>query len=168
MLNSLLVRQFFFFCSLYTSNTIQLCIFNENTTSIDRFCRPIMMKPKPVKPATPEAPSPASSQGGESQSHGAENPNSSPGQNTDESRNEASSTEPMETDKSQEWPNCCIMCLSCCYIYISCWACMASSVRVAISDWNFFVAAICLLELVSLDNVYLYNPVLQKGLWERT
>ncbi|KAL2493089.1 Heat shock 70 kDa protein 14 [Abeliophyllum distichum] len=74
----------------------------KKAEALDRFCRPIMMKPKPVKPATPETPSPASSQGGESQSQGAENPNSSPGQNTNESGNEASPAEPMETEKSQE------------------------------------------------------------------
>ncbi|CAI9753811.1 unnamed protein product [Fraxinus pennsylvanica] len=74
----------------------------KKAEALDRFCRPIMMKPKPVKPASPETPSPASSQGGgESQSQGAENPNSSPGQNTNESGNE-SPAEPMETDKSQE------------------------------------------------------------------
>ncbi|CAA2957822.1 heat shock 70 kDa 15-like [Olea europaea subsp. europaea] len=74
----------------------------KNAEALDRFCRPIMMKPKPMKPATPETPSPAASQGGgESQSQEAENPNSIPGQNTNESGNELP-VEPMETDKSQE------------------------------------------------------------------
>ncbi|KAL0397065.1 UNVERIFIED_CONTAM: Heat shock protein 15 [Sesamum calycinum] len=36
----------------------------KKAEAVDRFCRPIMMKPKPAKPATPESPSAASSQGG--------------------------------------------------------------------------------------------------------
>ncbi|CAA2995293.1 Hypothetical predicted protein [Olea europaea subsp. europaea] len=61
--------------------------------------------PSPMKPTTPETPSATPSQGGESQCQGAENPNSSPNQNsvateTTGSGNEVPSTatEPMERD----------------------------------------------------------------------
>ncbi|KAI3463346.1 hypothetical protein Pfo_020009 [Paulownia fortunei] len=84
----------------------------KKAEALDRFCRPIMMKPKPAKPATPEAPSPTSSQGGEPQSKGADNNNSSPSQNTNASDTAGSgnevppaAAEPMETDKSESAPN---------------------------------------------------------------
>ncbi|KAL3618324.1 hypothetical protein CASFOL_038645 [Castilleja foliolosa] len=80
----------------------------KKAEALDRFCRPIMTKPKPAKPApTPEPPSPATSQGGEPQPQGADSSNSSPGPNADASEtaehgNEAPpvAAEPMETDKS--------------------------------------------------------------------
>ncbi|KAL2234747.1 heat shock 70 kDa protein 14 [Sesamum indicum] len=84
----------------------------KKAEAVDRFCRPIMMKPKPAKPATPEAPSPASSQGGDAQSQGTENVHSSPGQNANAgdsagSGNEVppAAAEPMETDKSESAPS---------------------------------------------------------------
>lgn len=64
------------------------------------------MKPKPAKPAaTPEPPSPASSQ-----SQGADNNHSSPGQKADANDTASSgggeaAGEPMETDKSESAPN---------------------------------------------------------------
>ncbi|KAI3455407.1 hypothetical protein Pfo_012070 [Paulownia fortunei] len=81
----------------------------KKAEALDRFCRPVMTKPKPAKPATPEAPSPASSQGGESHSQGADNTN--PGQNANASDTAGSgnevppaAAEPMETDKSESGP----------------------------------------------------------------
>ncbi|KAL0441553.1 UNVERIFIED_CONTAM: Heat shock protein 14 [Sesamum radiatum] len=75
----------------------------KKAEALDRFCRPIMMKPKPAKPATPEAPSPASSQGGESNSQGADN--ARPGQNANASDSgkevPPAAAEPMDTDKSE-------------------------------------------------------------------
>ncbi|KAL6539160.1 hypothetical protein OROGR_011809 [Orobanche gracilis] len=81
---------------------------------LDRFCRPIMMKPKPAKPAaTPEPPSPATSQGEKPQAQGAENVTLSPSENADarddtgdEFGNEVPlPAEPMETDKSESAPH---------------------------------------------------------------
>ncbi|KAK6153705.1 hypothetical protein DH2020_013344 [Rehmannia glutinosa] len=71
----------------------------KKAEALDRFCRPIMMKPKPAKPATPEAaPSPASSQGGEPQSQGADNSNSSSAQSANASETEVppAAEEPMK------------------------------------------------------------------------
>ncbi|CAI9773628.1 unnamed protein product [Fraxinus pennsylvanica] len=84
----------------------------KKTEALDRSCMPTMTKPMPVKPTTPKTPSPTSSQGGCSQSQGAENPNSSPNRNpgateTTGTGNEVSSpaAEPMETDKSESAPD---------------------------------------------------------------
>ncbi|KZV47883.1 heat shock 70 kDa protein 15-like [Dorcoceras hygrometricum] len=68
--------------------------------ALDRFCRPIMSKPKPAKLATTDTPSPAPSQGGESQSQGPDSTNTS---STPESGKEMPSADaqPMETDKSE-------------------------------------------------------------------
>ncbi|KAB5574235.1 hypothetical protein DKX38_001429 [Salix brachista] len=76
----------------------------KKAEALDRFCRPIMTKPKPAKPATPETPPP---QGGEQQQQGDANadPNANAGAN--ETAGAASgevppaSGEPMETDKSE-------------------------------------------------------------------
>ncbi|CAK9185656.1 unnamed protein product [Ilex paraguariensis] len=68
--------------------------------ALDRFCRPIMTKPKPAKPATPESPS-QTPQGSEPQPQGAENDN--PNNDANESAaagGEVPQAEPMETDKS--------------------------------------------------------------------
>ncbi|XP_073141076.1 heat shock 70 kDa protein 14-like [Henckelia pumila] len=75
----------------------------KKAEALDRFCRPIMTKPKPAKPATPDAPSPASSQGGESPSQGPDNRNTC---DTAESGKELPSADahPMETDKSETAP----------------------------------------------------------------
>ncbi|KAL8458191.1 hypothetical protein ACS0TY_035909 [Phlomoides rotata] len=79
----------------------------KKVEALDRFCRPVMTKPKPApKPAAPEPASPAPSAGDESQSQGTEH--TSPGQNantadTATSANEAAA-EPMETDKPESGP----------------------------------------------------------------
>ncbi|KZV40816.1 heat shock 70 kDa protein 15-like [Dorcoceras hygrometricum] len=72
----------------------------KKADALDRFCRPILMKPKPAKPATPDSPSPASSKGVESQSQGPDNTNTC---DTAESGEESESADgrPMETDKSE-------------------------------------------------------------------
>ncbi|KAF7135359.1 hypothetical protein RHSIM_Rhsim08G0221200 [Rhododendron simsii] len=66
---------------------------------LDRFCRPIMTKPKPAKPATPETPSPATPQESEPQSQG-------PSENDEDANNEVppAAAEPMETEKSETEP----------------------------------------------------------------
>ncbi|XP_073272792.1 heat shock 70 kDa protein 14 [Primulina huaijiensis] len=78
----------------------------KKAEALDRFCRSIMTKPKPkpAKPAMPDAPSPASSQGGESQSQGPDNTNTC---DTAESGEELPSADqrPMETDKSETAPS---------------------------------------------------------------
>ncbi|KAG8379927.1 hypothetical protein BUALT_Bualt07G0140600 [Buddleja alternifolia] len=82
----------------------------KKAEALDRFCRPIMTKPKPAKPATPEAPSPATSQGGEPHPQGEDTANSGPGQNANASDTAGSgevppaAAEPMETDKSEGAP----------------------------------------------------------------
>ncbi|KAL1559068.1 heat shock 70 kDa protein 14-like [Salvia divinorum] len=73
----------------------------KKAEALDRFCRPIMTKPKPAKPAAPEPTSPAPSQGSESQPQGA---GSSPGQNTEAGAGQEvppAAAEPMETDKPE-------------------------------------------------------------------
>lgn len=61
------------------------------------------MKPKPAKPATPDAPSPASSKGGESQSQGPDSTNTF---DTAESGKEfpSADAQPMETENSDTAP----------------------------------------------------------------
>ncbi|XP_052182342.1 heat shock 70 kDa protein 14-like [Diospyros lotus] len=80
----------------------------KKAETLDRFCRPIMTKPKPDKPATPEASVPASPQGSEPQSQGAENANAgaSPNESTGDANSGVPPTaaEPMETDKSETAP----------------------------------------------------------------
>ncbi|MBA0712914.1 hypothetical protein Golax_011985 [Gossypium laxum] len=81
----------------------------KKAEALDRFCRPIMMKPKPAKPATPEAPATPPHPGSEAEPQGANSPKASPNRNGDPSENvpagsgEAppASTEPMETDKPE-------------------------------------------------------------------
>ncbi|KAH1091002.1 hypothetical protein J1N35_018259 [Gossypium stocksii] len=81
----------------------------KKAEALDRFCRPIMMKPKPAKPATPEAPATPPHPGSETQPQGANSPKASPNRNGDSSENvpagsgEAppASAEPMETDKPE-------------------------------------------------------------------
>ncbi|KAF5726891.1 putative Heat shock 70 kDa protein [Tripterygium wilfordii] len=77
----------------------------KKAEALDRFCRPIMTKPrpKPAKPATPEAPTTPPPQGSEQQ-HGGD---ASAGADTNHSANDKAadgggdaSEEPMETDKS--------------------------------------------------------------------
>ncbi|XP_059645480.1 heat shock 70 kDa protein 15-like [Cornus florida] len=82
----------------------------KKAEALDRFCRPIMMKPKPAKPATPETPSPAPAQGSESESQGAQNTDNHPNANFNENAAAGSgeappaAAEPMETDKAESAP----------------------------------------------------------------
>ncbi|GMI82066.1 heat shock protein 91 [Hibiscus trionum] len=83
--------------------------------ALDRFCRPIMTKPKPAKPVTPETPPTTPPQGSEAQPQDADgtdanpNVNASPNRNVNPSESTAAgsgeappaSAEPMETDKSE-------------------------------------------------------------------
>ncbi|KAL6986880.1 hypothetical protein U1Q18_041462 [Sarracenia purpurea var. burkii] len=84
----------------------------KKAEALDRFCRPIMTKPKPAKPTTPERPSPGSPQGSEPQPQGADNgttnPNTNPYEDAGAANGEvppAAPSEPMETDKSETAPN---------------------------------------------------------------
>ncbi|KAF2301298.1 hypothetical protein GH714_022483 [Hevea brasiliensis] len=67
--------------------------------ALDRFCRPIMTKPKPAKPATPETPATPPPQGSEQQPQGGE---ANPGANDDGGAGSGevppASGEPMETE----------------------------------------------------------------------
>ncbi|KAL6996498.1 hypothetical protein U1Q18_006630 [Sarracenia purpurea var. burkii] len=73
--------------------------------ALDRFCRPLMTKPKPAKPATPEAPPPSPPHGSEPQPKGAENTyaNTSPTENSGAANSDVppAPAEPMETEKSE-------------------------------------------------------------------
>ncbi|KAM7483731.1 hypothetical protein LguiB_008314 [Lonicera macranthoides] len=70
--------------------------------AVDRICRPIMTKPKPAKPATPEAAAQSPTQGSEPHPQGADT------HNTSEKSTAASEAppagEPMETEKSDSAP----------------------------------------------------------------
>ncbi|KAG4125011.1 hypothetical protein ERO13_D10G071500v2 [Gossypium hirsutum] len=79
----------------------------KKAEALDRFCRPIMTKPKPTKPASPETRANPPPQG-EGQSQGADanaspNHNNVPGENATAGSGKAApaSAEPMETDKSE-------------------------------------------------------------------
>lgn len=74
----------------------------KKAEAVDRFCKPIMTKPKPVKPATPPAPpSPASSGSEQQQPQADANANSTNENAGDGSQASSASTEPMETDKPE-------------------------------------------------------------------
>ncbi|KAL7191337.1 hypothetical protein ACSBR2_023419 [Camellia fascicularis] len=80
----------------------------RKTEALDRFCRPIMTKPKPAKPASPEMPSATPPPGTEPQPQGADSdPNSNPNENTGAANSEVppAASEPMETDKSETAPS---------------------------------------------------------------
>lgn len=90
--------------------SLNCCVLSA---SANRFCRPIMTKPKPApaKPATPETPQAPPPQGSEQQPEGgdanpsANNANSSPENAAAESAEEPlASNEPMETDKPEPGP----------------------------------------------------------------
>ncbi|XP_057459721.1 heat shock 70 kDa protein 15-like [Actinidia eriantha] len=85
----------------YATPVLLSAEIRKKAEALDRFCRPIMTKPKPAKPATPEMPSPAPPQGSEPQPQGADNAyhNESPGAANSEVP--PADAEPMETDKSQ-------------------------------------------------------------------
>ncbi|KAH7865813.1 hypothetical protein Vadar_011568 [Vaccinium darrowii] len=72
----------------------------KKTEALDRFCRPIMTKPKPAKPSTPETPSPATPQESEPQSQG-----SSENDGVDNTEVPPADAEPMETEKSETAPS---------------------------------------------------------------
>ncbi|XP_030464635.1 heat shock 70 kDa protein 15-like [Syzygium oleosum] len=80
----------------------------KKAESLDRFCRPIMMKPKPAKPVTPEAP-PQPAQGGEQQPQGDVNDDADASSNADAAAGTddvlPASGEPMDTDKSEAPPS---------------------------------------------------------------
>ncbi|TXG69104.1 hypothetical protein EZV62_004039 [Acer yangbiense] len=74
----------------YATPVLLLADVRKKAEALDRFCRPIMTKPKPAKPATPETPATPPPQGTEQQPHG------------DDSNENAeappASGEPMETE----------------------------------------------------------------------
>ncbi|CAA0833275.1 Heat shock 70 kDa protein 15 [Striga hermonthica] len=87
----------------YATPVLLSADIRKRAEALDRFCRPIMTKPKPTKPATPEPPA----QSGEAHSQGTENASparsASPEDNAAGSENQAppAEAEPMETDKPQ-------------------------------------------------------------------
>ncbi|CAL5327745.1 unnamed protein product [Camellia sinensis] len=80
----------------------------RKTEALNRFCRPIMTKPKPAKPASPEMPSATPPPGTEPPPQGADSdPNSNPNENAGAANCEVppAASEPMETDKSETAPS---------------------------------------------------------------
>ncbi|GMI91837.1 heat shock protein 91 [Hibiscus trionum] len=96
----------------YATPVLMSADVRKKGEALDRFCRPIMTKPKPVTPETPPATPP---QGSEAQPQGADgsdanpNVNASPNRNVNPSESTAAgsgeappaSAEPMETDKTE-------------------------------------------------------------------
>ncbi|CAI9114100.1 OLC1v1014740C1 [Oldenlandia corymbosa var. corymbosa] len=88
----------------YANPVLLVADIKKKAEAVDRFCKPIMMKPRPPKPA-PEPASPVPPQGAE---QGTENPNqnASPTPKADENAgagNEGPTegSEPMDTDKAE-------------------------------------------------------------------
>lgn len=86
----------------YAAPVLLLADVRRKAEAVDRFCRPIMTKPKPAKPAAPETPATPPPQGGESQPN-SEDANASQTENAQNAAAEATlaSEEPMETDKTE-------------------------------------------------------------------
>ncbi|KDP37205.1 hypothetical protein JCGZ_06261 [Jatropha curcas] len=82
----------------YASPVLLSADVRRKAEALDRFCRPIMTKPKPAKPSTPETPATPPPQGGEQQPEGGEAANAN--ENTGAGEVPPASGEPMETDKS--------------------------------------------------------------------
>ncbi|KOM44537.1 hypothetical protein LR48_Vigan05g214200 [Vigna angularis] len=95
----------------YASPVLLSADIRKKAEAVDRFCKPIMTKPKPPppKPTTPEAPATPPPQGSEQQqqpqqSPAQENPNATSHENAGDNGNPApppASAEPMETEKSE-------------------------------------------------------------------
>ncbi|XP_057505168.1 heat shock 70 kDa protein 14-like [Actinidia eriantha] len=85
----------------YATPVLLSAEIRKKAEALDRFCRPIMTKPKPAKPAAPEVPTPAPPQESEPQPQGSDNtyPNESAGAANSEVP--PADAEPMETDKSE-------------------------------------------------------------------
>lgn len=86
----------------YAAPVLLLADVRRKAEALDRFCRPIMTKPKPAKPAAPETPGTPPPQGGESQPNPGD-ANASPTENAQNAAGEAppASEEPMETEKTE-------------------------------------------------------------------
>ncbi|TKY48147.1 Heat shock 70 kDa protein 15 [Spatholobus suberectus] len=93
----------------YATPVLLSADIRKKAEAVDRFCKPIMTKPKPPKPATPEEPATPPPQGGEppqqqQQQPPQENPNASTNENAGDNGNPApppASAEAMETDKTE-------------------------------------------------------------------
>ncbi|KAJ1433931.1 Heat shock protein 70 family [Sesbania bispinosa] len=88
----------------YATPVLLSADIRKKAEAVDRFCKPIMMKPRPAKPATPEAPATPPPQAGEQQqAPHQEDANASTNETAGDSGNQVppASTEPMETDKSE-------------------------------------------------------------------
>lgn len=86
----------------YAAPVLLLGDVRRKAEALDRFCRPIMTKPKPAKPAAPETPATPPPQGGESQPNSGE-ANANQTENAQNAAGEAppASEEPMETEKTE-------------------------------------------------------------------
>lgn len=86
----------------YAAPVLLLGDVRRKAEALDRFCRPIMTKPKPAKPAVPETPATPPPQGGESQPNSGE-ANANQTENAQNATGEAppASEEPMDTEKTE-------------------------------------------------------------------
>ncbi|KAI9159765.1 hypothetical protein LWI28_001726 [Acer negundo] len=75
----------------YATPVLLLADVRKKAEALDRFCRPIMTKPKPAKPATPETPATPPPQGTEQQPDGDDDSNAS-------AEVPPATGEPMETE----------------------------------------------------------------------
>lgn len=86
----------------YAAPVLLLGDVRRKAEALDRFCRPIMTKPKPAKPVAPETPATPPPQGGESQPNSGE-ANANQTENAQNATGEAppASEEPMDTEKTE-------------------------------------------------------------------
>ncbi|KAK7255340.1 hypothetical protein RIF29_28747 [Crotalaria pallida] len=85
------------------ANPVLLSVeIRKKAEAVDRFCKPIMTRPKPAKPATPPTPATPPPQGSEQQQPQGD-ANATTNENAGATGGEvpSASTEPMETDKSE-------------------------------------------------------------------
>ncbi|KAF7814286.1 heat shock 70 kDa protein 15-like [Senna tora] len=88
----------------YATPVLLSADIRKKAEAVDRFCKPIMTKPRPAKPATPETPSTPPPQGGEQQQQPPqEDANTNANENAGDNASQVPppSTEPMETDKPE-------------------------------------------------------------------
>ncbi|XP_057454256.1 heat shock 70 kDa protein 15-like isoform X2 [Lotus japonicus] len=86
----------------YANPVLLSAEIRKKAEAVDRFCKPIMTKPRPAKPATPQTPPTPPSQGGEQQQpQGDANANTHENGGDNGNQVPPASSEPMETDKPE-------------------------------------------------------------------
>ncbi|TKY64506.1 Heat shock 70 kDa protein 14 [Spatholobus suberectus] len=87
----------------YVNPVLLSAEIRRKAEAVDRFCKPIMIKPRPAKPATPPGPATPSSQSDERQQPQGDADVNTNNENAGDSGSQEApaSAEPMETDKSE-------------------------------------------------------------------